>query len=313
MDETAVAYSYPVQRGTVIIKKWLPKGKAHKKQQLTTADVRGHITVMAFITHIPAVQAILPQILLGNRHKFTQAFLRSMAGCIPPNVHMWPGDSSWNNQYKMAKALKLLAKSLTRCMETYQPVLVLDCCRAHVCRALSLLATRLGIRLLFVPAKLTWLLQPADTHLFAKFKSFVRAAWALRWSEGRGQITDKEWAQMILDALVKVVRGSFWRAAFEEVGLLCNQQKLGAKLQLRLQLAAGAAVSAAPCDRPTSDQIRSVFPKRTKTELLDIFRWLTHPPEKCKKEKASVMSVDRLGDDDAGFPCHRTRSKTRKA
>ena len=56
----------------------------------------------------------------------------------------------------------------------WQPVLVMDACRLHLHRSLAEACLREGVWLVIVPARLTWLLQPLDTHAFQPYKHFLR-------------------------------------------------------------------------------------------------------------------------------------------
>ena len=56
---------------------------------------------------------------------------------------------------------------------THQVVLLLDTASAHICPKFLRAASRKGIVVQYIPAKLTWLLQPLDTHVFARFKQFL--------------------------------------------------------------------------------------------------------------------------------------------
>ncbi len=310
MDETALAYSYPNEKGTVIVRKWLPRGRKHRKQKLSLAELRGHITLIAFITPDPAVQASLPQILLGSEHKFTKTLLREVRDDVPNNVHVWAAASSWNNQRTMGKILRLLAKHLEGLMDTYQPVLVLDVASCHVSRALSLLATRLGLRLIYVPARLTGLLQPADTHLFRMLKSYVRSQWADTWSENQGRISERQWLNIIFDCVKYVLRGNRWRSAFEEDGLLSAQRKLGETVLSEL----GVGSVDIGNSKPTLAQLSLVFRKRTKVANLELFRDIKPLPKvKAKPEAKSAASSHTPSGTTPGPISMHTRSKSKGA
>jgi hypothetical protein len=150
MDETAIAYSYPNQRGTVISRKWLPRGRGHKQAKKHKKGERGHVTYMSFIASDSVVQACLPQILLGNPHFFTLKELQVIAPMVPANVYLWREKSSWNNHKIMRRALTTLHKHLAAHLEEFNVVFVLDVHSSHMHRSISLLARRLGIQLLYV-------------------------------------------------------------------------------------------------------------------------------------------------------------------
>ena len=95
----------------------------------------------------------------------------------------------------MRRALTLLNTHMQDYFDVYQVVLLSDVARSHLRRSISLLARRYEMPLLYVPARLTWLLQPADTHVFAKLKQALRVAWTkLRSESVAGDVAAKTWA-----------------------------------------------------------------------------------------------------------------------
>lgn len=77
MDETSVAYSFAKTLGLIISKRALPRGKKLRKQQVSSSDEKAHISFLAFLTNISEVQPKLPQVFLGNEHKFTLKLMRT--------------------------------------------------------------------------------------------------------------------------------------------------------------------------------------------------------------------------------------------
>ena len=78
MDETALAYHIPAAQGTVAtVARRAGGGQAVDHASL--ADTRGHVSYLATIASDPTVQPQLPQVILGNEHKFTLKALRSVA------------------------------------------------------------------------------------------------------------------------------------------------------------------------------------------------------------------------------------------
>jgi hypothetical protein len=122
-----------------------------------------------------------------------------------------------------------------------------------------------------VPARLTWLLQPADTHVFARFKFRVRDLWNQSRSESdslAGNVTLEEWVGIICQAINDVVCSIAWRRAFHHVGLLNDQSQISIRVLARLGVDELGAVSR---ERPTADQLKLIFPKRTKISNLCLF------------------------------------------
>ena len=69
----------------------------------------------------------------------------------------------------MKKVLALLAERLAALMETRQIFFVMDVSRPHIHYSIVNEACRFGFWVIFIPAKLTWLLQPLDVYAFARY------------------------------------------------------------------------------------------------------------------------------------------------
>ena len=87
MDEAALAYSWAGQKGTVICQNRPPQGLRPRLESVNRNEIRGNVTHMAFICDDSAIQPRLPQILLGNKARFTLRLLQSLQGEVPANVH----------------------------------------------------------------------------------------------------------------------------------------------------------------------------------------------------------------------------------
>ena len=57
----------------------LPPNRKHKKETVKTEDAKAHVSFLAFFTHDPEIQPKLPQIFIGNKHKFTAKLLKELA------------------------------------------------------------------------------------------------------------------------------------------------------------------------------------------------------------------------------------------
>ncbi len=89
-DETSIGYSFARMRGNVVRKKYWPKGVKMPAESIKKSELRGSITHMAFLSHRSDLQPRLPQILVGNKRRFTLPLLRSVSGSTPGNVHLFP-------------------------------------------------------------------------------------------------------------------------------------------------------------------------------------------------------------------------------
>ena len=299
MDETSVSYSFASQVvGLRVSKAALPPGKKRRKQQVTHSDDRAHISFLAFLTHFSDIQPKLPQIFLASEKLVSKKLLQELSSHIPENYHFIRGKSSWNSHKMMRKAICLLAKSLEPYMATHQVILVLDVARCHFHQSISALATAKGIRLLYVPSKLTWLLQPADTHCFSRLKAKLKKKWVeLRSQSSTGMISHKDWLCAVLSLMSPLLNGVKWASAFKAAGLF-HEAQLSPRIMGHLGWEDHKPV---PNALPSAEQLKVIFPGRTRLNTAPLFRWAV-PTAKAKaagkaKAKAKAKAMAMPGHD----------------
>ena len=272
LDETAVGYSFTGQQGTILCTKKLPPGEKIPSENVSLADRRGHVTHICMITHDSEMQARLPQIILGNEHKFTYELLRSVSNERPRNVELWRQASSWNNHCTMRRVLRSLAASLGTALQDFYVILVLDVAPCHIHPSIYQEARRLGIRLVYVPAGLTSVLQPLDTHVFARYKAALQRAWRkVKSTKPDGVVTPRDWLLMIFEA-TRVLRQIPWKSAFMDTGILAGQSHLSADV---LKAAGWETLPAIEAASPSAEDAACIFPRKRK---LDIGSYVTWPP-----------------------------------
>ena len=276
--------NYGRRRGLIVAKRALPPGKKHRKEQVNAADAKANVTFLAFLTHIPEIQPKLPQVVLGNKHRLTLKMLKNLAARQPPNFRVWREESSWNNHCIMRRLISLLATCLKDYQTTHQIILVLDVASCHRHSSIYALATRLGIRVLFVPAKLTYLLQPADTHLFRKLKALLKKRWTeLQVESEAGTVSYELWLSAFFGVAQKVLRNTRWQPAFQAAGLLDER-----RLSDRVLKQVGWEVSPPiPADILSESQLKSVFPRRSVVSRSSLFSWCVEKP----KAKAKAIPL----------------------
>ena len=295
MDETSVSYSFASQvPGLRVSKAALPPGKKHRKQQVTHSDDRAHISFLAFLTHFTDIQPNLPQIFVANEKLVPKKLLKELSPHIPKNYHFITGKSGWNSHEMMRKAICILAKCLAPYMATHQVILVLDVAKCHFHQSISVLATIKGIRLLYVPSKLTWLLQPADTHCFSRLKRILRRKWvALRSQSSTGKISHKEWLCAVMSVVPPLLNGVKWAPAFKAAGMF-SELDLSPRIMSHLGWKDRKQV---PNTLLSAEQLKVIFPGRTRLSMAPLFKWAV-PAAKAKaagkakaKAKAKAMAM----------------------
>ena len=73
----------------------------------------------------------------------------------------------------MREILQELCAALGELTATHQVVLLLETASVHICPKFLRAASHKGSMVQYISAKLTWLLQPLDTHVFAWFKQYL--------------------------------------------------------------------------------------------------------------------------------------------
>ena len=229
------------------------------------------MTHVGLVCDRPEIQPLLPQVLIGNESTFHAGEMAELVAACPPNVHLLRQRSAWNNTETQKLVLRLLAAALREHeraairpgMKRWQPVLLLDACRLRLHPSVAKSAAALGIWLVVVPARLTWLLQPLDTHVFQRYKEYFRSAYQrarLRTSDGKLAVS--QFLGAFFETIKHVVQGVRWELAFDSDGYgQGGQGKVSAYILGQLQLAEAPDVSSL---EPTLDTLQLCFPRGSK-------------------------------------------------
>ena len=284
MDETAIGRCFHGLRGTIVT---TASKVGSPSEHASLSQRRSYISYLACVADDPAVQAKLPQVLLGNKHQFTLNFLRSAAGTLPPNIQLWRQTSSWNSHSTMRKWLSLLAKSLGKLMSERYVVLLLDVHPSHIHNSIFLHARRCGVRIVYIPAKMTWLLQPCDTHVFARLKLALRLSWQDQKSRSPdGEVSTEGWMRLVCNSIVSVVSKGDWRRSFLRNGVLDAQQQISDRLRAELGVHGDRIWSN---EQPTPDAVMSIFPSRWKVDVLSYVLWQPKSQRGKGREESSCL------------------------
>lgn len=254
LDETGVNRAHPKAVGMIVGRSWW-QGRGRPFQRVPKKQLRQMVTHVGLCTHNTTVQGRLPQIWIGNQTIFTHDFMTVVGQRAPGKVKFWRERSSWNNTQLMLRILTEIALALSE-FPDYQPILVLDCAPMHVSPRVLRMANALGIWILPVPARCTFLMQPCDTHVFSPYKSFLKRRYR-ELKDARGIVTTEAWAQMLIEVSTSFMCGRPWHLAFEQVGLIGDRSHLTRDLQaVRV-----APLPPAPMPVPTYRSVRDIMPR----------------------------------------------------
>lgn len=269
LDETSIKRS-DAGSGLVVKRSWWPASHQEPGPAASTREQRGCATFVCLCTPDTALQAALPKIWIGNHYLFKMSELKACASRQPAQVVLLREKTAWMTAALMPRIFKEIAASLKTFGETRQGVVVMDAAPQHVPSAVIRAAADVGLWVVILPAKLTHLCQPADTHVFAALKSACRQ-WCTRarLASPNGHFPDSAWFDMMFEISTKFLCGRPWRRAFEATGIVGDRSALSSALKLHgLE---NFAVEAAG-RMPTEKQLRTIFPKNKQVPFGDLMR-----------------------------------------
>ena len=220
LDETCCRLHYEPKKGLSVGMRRRKQGRRRDVvQNVPTTKKRGAFTHIGMICDDASIQPRLPQILLGNERMFSVATMNALRGELPGNVRVWRRKSGWVNKYMMREVLDALLAALGELTATRQVILLLDTCPVHICARFLAHAARHTVSVQYVPAKLTWLLQPLDTHAFARYKAFLSEQYRRHLLRSpRGTCDVASMIKLVALTCRKVLQGVAWAYAFDGNG-----------------------------------------------------------------------------------------------
>ncbi len=179
-------------------------------------------TLLATVCDAAGLQPFLPQVLLP---KYTR-------NAAPPRTMLAEYASTgspleyWHGTAGMATTtvIKRWATRMRSIIHSFDPeawiLLIWDCSQTHLNLEVASHLRRLGILVIMVPAKLTWLLQVCDVCVFRELKTRMRMQKSChRLSADHGQLNVGEWVSCCASAVREVIVNRSWEDSFDKMGL----------------------------------------------------------------------------------------------
>ena len=132
--------------------------------------------------------------------------MENLAGVLlPGNMEIWLEETSgWVTALVFMRLLHRLHSAIADLQNRFAFFLVTDALRSHISMEIATLIYELGLTLVFVPARLTWLLQPLDTHYFAILKQRLVAHFATaRLENAEGALPKLQWLQIVVAVIAE--------------------------------------------------------------------------------------------------------------
>ena len=232
-----------------------------------------HVTYFAVVCDCAELQPLLPQLLLARypRNAAVPAVLQAQYRSCGHPFEFWNGSAGRVTPVIFRKWVTRLRQAVGSFNAGAWIVLILDCATSHLDRASVAHLRRLGVLVVIIPAKMTWLLQALDVYAFGKLKRGLREAEArARANAPDGQIPPGAWMKLATAVIRRDIINCDWT------------RKLG-----RL----GAGESCEDLSAPVSDllggaEITPALPTRAEFALL-----LNRPPDSSvtRALHASIM------------------------
>ena len=229
LDETSVPFSAANTKGNMILA--MPRRQTEPTERptmnITRKTTRAHFTHVAVICDDPAMQPLLPQVLIFNDKQINTRRAAVLGSELPFNVRIIVKKSAGTDGSVNAAILASIGK-LMESFPTKRAIVIQDTCSAHLNAAAWARAWGAGIWTCLVPPSLTWLLQPLDTHCFARYTCELDMVAADCYKDLDRDPAAEDIAKAVGTVIRKVLQGTVWRKAFQETGWSHQQRHMWA-------------------------------------------------------------------------------------
>lgn len=220
---------------------------------------RAYLTHVAFVCDNPEIQFVLPQVIIANERTLPASQLATVRALCAPNVRVLRAKSAWVNEHIIGQLIRWLAAALRPYVPAFQPLLLFDAAPQHLGPAVWRACSAVRIWPILVPAKLTWLLQVLDTHVFAAYKVFLQKAYQeTRVCTDNGHVGVAELLASVQAAIKTIIEARHWTGAFDQNGFSAGQASVSNRVLQELNVVAPVHL---PSTRPSLGQLRDCFPR----------------------------------------------------
>jgi hypothetical protein len=290
MDETAIRHEYSSKEGNVIhLGRRACAQMRWCEEKIAVAETRAHCTLVAFVSNYGPIQRYLPQIFLpaSNKRPLSAAEEHRFRA-LPAPVEHWTGSGGWVTAEYMKKILTAIRRAVRGRLGMTKILLWIDCASQHVSVEVLNHAARLQIYLLLVPASLTWLMQPLDVYVFAKFKATIRELQRV----GRKNAADHKlpagaWITLAGEAIQKVLVNTDWSEAFSKLGLGSADAELNKRLAPYMLNPADVIAA-----EPTDEEIELLIGRHR----VDVARHFVNGPRRVIERRGAASAAEEADD-----------------
>jgi hypothetical protein len=130
-----------------------------------------------------------------------------------------------------------------------------------------------GIWPIVVPARLTWMLQPLDTHGFILYKNWLRRAFVDAIAEGDARPSMRRMLDLVFGVIRHVLQGHRWQQAFDQNGFGEDTSTVSSFIKHQCGI---AMVPILPATCPTAIELQRCWPRNRPFNTELVFRCFPH-------------------------------------
>ena len=286
MDETGASHAESSKNGYYVTDDTENIGRTTRKVKSGSSDYTDMMTsLLGVVCNDPTIQPHLPQIILPKFRgkKEPPAYVQQYYANMGYPLAVMHATTGWNDDTSMKYFLVELRKVVYAKDPDMWILLVLDNARVHVSRAMLRYIKSLGIILLIIPARLTWLLQPLDVYVFAEFKRRARKETTLARLNSEGSsMPVATWIPILGKVTQDVLVRADWQRTFSKCGLCKHLDAVRPRIRDYLQKATNLGPA-----KPTEEELLDILNHSAPTTRFPVASWrtlLTSLPENLLEE-----------------------------
>ena len=259
LDETFVSFETE-QRGTIVSNTRV-RSDLTTRRRVYRSQRRYGITHVAIICDDSSIQPLLPQVMIGRTSVLRARAMDEIHEVTSSNVCVLRTAKGWNTSATMVRIIQLLDYLLRDYKRTRQFIMVLDAGKIHVTEAVAKAFRKARLWYCLIPAKMTYVLQPLDTHVFARYKiKLLQSLTQYRISSGRATLDSIDVIRVINRLCRSFFCGYHWGAPFDNDGYGLGdspQARVSKFIRTHLGLPIQLSVSKA---RPSEESLLILYP-----------------------------------------------------
>ena len=288
LDETSIVLNHDGQKGVV--------NKSRKRETTLVQKIskkRGTLTHVAIICDDSTIQPMLPQMIIGNNNLLRVSDMKELETELPKNVTLVRAKSSWITVELFIVLLEMLRKTLDQNKIFKIPIILMDACPVHLHALVWKAARRLRIMVCFVPATLTWLLQPLDVMVFRKFKCYVRSQYRrVQIQRVSAWVPVVEMIKIWIAGIKHILQGNAWSRVFDACGYALNPVKITSQIQAMFEKCPGI-VQQTCMNQLSHEQLLDILPKKRNYAFATLL-WSLQQPQTSLTRALVTAAVTTL-------------------